>query len=69
MNEYIFYTTEGQTYAPNDSIEVENCQVLGTANGSNESEAQENLLNENPWITEAGFEAQRISPVDKAWAN
>ena len=56
MNEYIFYTTEGQTYAPNDSIEVENCQLLGTANGSNESEAQENLLNENPWITEAGFD-------------
>ena len=56
-NEYIFYTTEGQTYAPNDSIEVENCQVLGTASGRNESEAQENLLNENPWITEAGFDS------------
>ena len=56
MNEYIFYTTEGQTYAPNDSIEVENCLVLGTASGSNEREAQENLLNENPWINEAGFD-------------
>ena len=55
MNEYIFYTTEGHTYAPNDSIEVENCQVLGTVRGSNESEAQKNLLNENPWITEAKF--------------
>ena len=55
-NEYIFYTTEGHTDAPNDSIEVENCQVLGTVRGSNEDEAQENLLNENPWITEAGFD-------------
>ncbi len=56
MNEYIFYTTEGHTDAPNDSIEVENCQVLGMVKGNNESEAQEQLLNENPWITEAGFD-------------
>lgn len=55
MNEYIFYTTEGSTEAPNTSYEVENCQVLGTVRGSNESEAQNNLLNENPWITKAGF--------------
>lgn len=56
MNKFIFYTTEGHTDAPNDSIEVENCQVLGTASGNSESEAQENLLNENHWITEAGFD-------------
>ena len=56
MNEYIFYTTEGHTDAPNDSIEVENCQVLGIVKGNNESEVQEQLLNENPWITEAGFD-------------
>ena len=55
MNEYIFYTTEGYADAPNDGIKIENCQVLGIVRGSNESEAQENLLNENPWITEAGF--------------
>lgn len=54
-NEYIFYTTEGYTDAPNGSIEVENCQVLGIVRGSNESEAQENLMNENPRINEAGF--------------
>lgn len=56
MNEYIFYTAEGYTNAPNDSYEVENCQVLGTAKGKNKSEAQENLLKENPWIAEAGFD-------------
>ena len=55
-NEYIFYTTEGHTSAPNDNIEVENCQVLGTVRCSSESEAQEHLLNENSWITEAGFD-------------
>lgn len=55
-NEYIFYTSEGHTDAPNDGIEVENCQVLGMVRGSNESEAQEHLLNENPWITEAEFD-------------
>lgn len=54
-NEYIFYTTEGYTDAPNGSIEVENCQILGMVRGDNEKEAQEHLLNDNPWITEAGF--------------
>lgn len=56
MNEYIFYTAEGHTDAPNDSYEVENCQVLGTAQGKDENEAQENLLRENRWIAEADFD-------------
>lgn len=55
MNEYIFYTSEGYTEAPNENVEVENCQVLGIANGKDKVEAQENLLKENPWIVEAGF--------------
>lgn len=55
MNEYIIYTTEGQTIAPNENIEVENCQVLGCAFGHNAYEAQENLLKENPWIIKANF--------------
>ncbi len=55
-NEYIFYTIEGYTEAPKDNIEIENCQVLGTVRGSNKYEARENLLNENPWITESGFD-------------
>lgn len=55
MNEYIFYTTEGHTIAPNEDVEVENCQVLGCAYGNNKDEAQNNLLKENPWIEEAGF--------------
>lgn len=55
MNEYIIYTTEGHTIAPNEYVKVENCQVLGSAKGSNKNEAVDNLLTLNPWITEAGF--------------
>lgn len=55
MNEYIIYTTEGYTISPNENVEVENCQLLGCAFGKNAAEAQDNLIKENPWITEAGF--------------
>ncbi|MBO4551117.1 MAG: hypothetical protein IKW91_08025 [Bacteroidaceae bacterium] len=55
MNEYIFYTTEGHTIAPKENVEVNNCQVLGCAFGNNKNEAQDNLLKDNPWINEAGF--------------
>ena len=55
MNEYIFYTCEGYTYPPIEDMEVENCQVLGCAEGNNVDEAIHNLLKENPWITECGF--------------
>ena len=55
MNEYIIYTTEGHTIAPNEDVEVENCQMLGLAKGKDKVEAKDNLLKENPWIIEAGF--------------
>lgn len=55
MKEYIFYTAEGYTSAPNENVEVENCQVLGTIKGRNIEEAKLELLKSNPWITEAGF--------------
>ena len=55
MNEYIIYTAEGYTFAPNEGVKVENCQVLGRAHGNNSEDAKDNLLKANPWITEAGF--------------
>ncbi len=55
MNNYIFYTPEGYTIAPNENVGVENCQMLGTAKGKDEHEAKSNLLKENPWIIKAGF--------------
>ncbi|MBQ6190322.1 MAG: hypothetical protein IJK45_09145 [Bacteroidaceae bacterium] len=58
MNEYIFYTTEGYTIAPNEEIQLDNCQVLGFAMGDNVKEATEHLLKENLWIIEAGFNAE-----------
>lgn len=55
MNEYLFYTDEGFTIAPNENEEVENCQVLGRAKGNNEMEACEKLAKEYPWIKKCGF--------------
>lgn len=54
MNEYLFYTDEGFTIAPNEN-EVENCQVLGRAKGNNEMEAREKLAKDSPWIKKYGF--------------
>ena len=55
MNEYIFYTTEGYTIAPNENVKVENCQLLGRACGNTMLEAKKKLMEDNPWIIEAGF--------------
>ena len=53
--EYIVYTPEGMTIAPNEECAVENCQVLGCALGESPAEVVDVLLKENPWILEAGF--------------
>lgn len=59
MSEYIFYTAEGFTQDPNGN-DVENCQVLSRAVEENEKGARNNLLKENPWIEEAGFNTTDI---------
>lgn len=60
MNEYIFYTTEGATLAPNSNENVYNCQVLGIIEAKNVSEAKDLLLQENPWIAKAKFSIDKI---------
>lgn len=55
MNEYIFYTTEGYTMAPNMDTKVENSQVLGRAYGKTPQEAKKSLIEENQWIEVCGF--------------
>lgn len=55
MKDYIIYTTEGNTIAPNEHVEVSNCQVLGIVEGMNEEDAKEKLMQENHWIQKAGF--------------
>lgn len=60
MNKYIFFTTEGTTYPPIEGKEVDNCQLLGRAYGQTPEEAKSNLLKDNPWIEEAGFDSDCI---------
>ena len=59
MNEYIFYTAEGETIPPLRDKEVDNCQLLGRTYGVNANAAEASLIEENPWIREAGFDIQK----------
>lgn len=54
-----FYTNEGfaQDPAGND---VENCQLIGRAFGDNVEEARNNLIKENSWIKEHGFDEEKL---------
>ena len=70
MKEFIFYTTEGYTAAPNENYEVENCQVMGVALGNSKYDALDNLIAENPWIEEAGFDpiyfiCRQLVPIEE----
>lgn len=60
MNEYIFYTAEGETIAPNQNESIENCQILGFIEADDECEAKKLLLQDNPWIIQAGFCPSKI---------
>ncbi|MCQ2286402.1 MAG: hypothetical protein MJZ76_05970 [Bacteroidales bacterium] len=60
MREYIFYTCEGETIAPNEKCVIENCQVLGFSKGHDKEEAKMNLLKANPWIEEVGFSSSQF---------
>lgn len=59
MNEYLIYTTDGFCQDPylND---IENCQVLGRAKGKDKAEAIDNLLSENQWIIDSGYERKNF---------
>lgn len=60
MNEYIFYTMEGETIAPYENVEIENSQVLGRIQAKNIEQAKQLLLKESPWIEDAGFDTSGI---------
>ena len=55
MNEYIFYTTEGFAQDPNGK-DVENCQLIGMAFGSDCKDALHNLIANNSWIENHHFD-------------
>lgn len=59
MEKYIFYTLEGETIAPNGE-DVDNLQILGWACGKTKLEALTNLITENNWIIEKGFNPEEI---------
>lgn len=59
QNNYLFYTTEGYTQSP-DMREIENCQVLGRAQGATKYIALQNLLAANPWIMEHQYSVNAI---------
>ena len=61
MKEFVFYTHEGRTIPPNEDQEAENCQLLGFATGEDFATAKANLLKENTWIEEVGFDPNRIT--------
>jgi hypothetical protein len=60
MKEYIIYTSEGETIAPNEEYCVENCQVLGCVAGESPEDAINILLRDNPWILEANFSREKF---------
>lgn len=50
MNEYAFYTNEGEPIPPNSYETVNNCQILGFAKGIDKRFALKSLLIDNKWI-------------------
>lgn len=59
MANYIFYTNEGFTNSPTNK-RLGNLQILGAENGKNLNYALTNLLKNNPWIEESGFNKEKI---------
>ncbi len=49
MKKYIFFTCDGSTMDP-DGNETENCQILGWAKGSSETDAFQNFRKENKFV-------------------
>jgi hypothetical protein len=54
MRHFIFLTQEGLTKTPKD-VDIENLQVLGSSDGSNEKEAFKNFIKENAYLKHTGF--------------
>jgi len=59
MKSFIFITQEGLTYQPDSESpepDIENCQVIGFAEGQDENEAFQNLIEENEYLLETNFD-------------
>ena len=60
MKEFIFYTTEGYTTAPDGHSNVENCQILGITSGCDSKNALHRLLQDSPWIVDLEYNIDNI---------
>jgi hypothetical protein len=59
MRHFIFLTQEGYTFQPNNESatpDIENLQVLGNANGTDEQNAFDNLIKENEYLLDTDYE-------------
>jgi hypothetical protein len=59
MKSYIFITTEGYTFQPgsvSSEPDIENCQVIGFAQGMDAQNAFENLVRENAYLLETSLD-------------
>ncbi len=58
MKKFIFITDEGFTFQPGSEDyepDIENMQVIGFGEGNNVDDAMENMVEENLYLKEAGF--------------
>ena len=62
MNKYLIYTPEGYCENPNGN-EVCNFQVLGAAEGIDKEDAVENLLDDNKWILDSGYNPKKFYAI------
>ncbi len=70
MNNYIFLTDEGYTFQPEteeESVEIENLQVIGFAKGTDANIAYRNLLAENPGLKATSFQKIFCYQLDKGY--
>ena len=57
--QYLFYTTEGFTQAP-DGVEIDNCQILAFIDAEEERQAWQKFKVENAWMEGRGFSLQGV---------
>ena len=59
MKSFIFITCEGYTFQPDSECaepDIENCQVVGFAKGTDAQEAFRNLVCENDYLLQTSFD-------------
>lgn len=69
MKHFLIYTSEGYTESPTMKP-IENHQILGTSEATDEIEAIEKLFKKETWLVENGFtikEAKAIETVMPIW--